>query len=307
MVTTNFLQKVKPQKNKLLFISIGVLIVVGISFFLFLYYRDKHNIASVNLTLDSTEAKRRQQETADGLAVPIEKEINLGNNVTVTMVLIPSGEFMMGSPKNEKGRQDDERLHHVVIHKPFYIGKYEVTQHQYKAIMGNNPSNYKNDNHPVEQVMFGHAMDFVKKAGNGLRLPTEAEWEYACRAGSTKRFCFGDQEENLTEYAWWYGNSGARHTLPVGKKAPNAWGLYDMHGNVGEWCSSLYSPDYNGSETIVSEEPGDASVVHWSKERVLRGGTWVNSPKYCRSAFRKSVPAVGFRDIYGFRLAQDIE
>ncbi|MCD6405841.1 MAG: SUMF1/EgtB/PvdO family nonheme iron enzyme, partial [Planctomycetes bacterium] len=152
----------------------------------------------------------------------------------IEMVFIPAGEFMMGSPSGESGRKSNEKQHRVMITKAFYLGKYEVTQGQWQKVMGSNPSWFKGDRNPVECLSWNDCRKFVGKAV--LRLPTEAEWEYACRAGSNTRFSFSDSDSQLGSYAWYGGNSGSK-THPVGGKRPNGWGLYDMHGNVYEWCT----------------------------------------------------------------------
>jgi len=167
--------------------------------------------------------------------------VDLGGGVKLEMVLIPAGEFLMGSPDSDKDAFDYEKpRHRVRITKPFYLGKYLVTQEQWQAVMGNNPSYFAGRRkNPVEQVSWDDCQKFLGKLngkfgeGRGrFQLPTEAQWEYACRAGSRTRFCFGDGEDNLGEYAWFGNNSGIEGTHPVGKKKPNAWGLYDIHGNV---------------------------------------------------------------------------
>jgi formylglycine-generating enzyme required for sulfatase activity len=161
-------------------------------------------------------------------------------------VLMPAGTFTMGSPASDPNAYDDEKpAHQVTISKPFYMGKYEVTQAQWKAVMGseNNPSYFKGDSLPVDHVSWRDVQEFIQKlnrreeqaSGVFCRLPTEAEWEYAARAGTTTLYSFGDDAAELDDYAWYAGN--ADHTsYPVGQKKPNAWGLYDMHGNVSEWC-----------------------------------------------------------------------
>ena len=217
--------------------------------------------------------------------------LELADGVKMTFVRIPAGKFKMGSPLNEKDRSDDEWLsayfHQgpqktVTISKPFYMGVYEVTQLQYNAVMGANPSHFKEWSHPVESVSWDDAVAFCKKAsektGRTVRLPTEAEWEYACRAGSTTRFSFGDDERTLGNYAWYSGNSD-RKTHPAGQKRPNAWGLYDMHGNVWEWCQDWYAGYANPTET---DPRGPTS----GQFRVLRGGSWRTNAQYCRSADR---------------------
>jgi formylglycine-generating enzyme required for sulfatase activity len=210
----------------------------------------------------------------------------------------------MGSPESEADRDSDETRHKVKITKSFYMQTTEVTQAQWKAMMGmgNNPSGFSGDNLPVECVSWDDAQEFIKKlnakenlAGWTYRLPTEAEWEYACRDGSTTRFCFGDNEGGLDNYCW-YDNNSNKQTHPVGTKKPNAWGLYDMHGNVWEWCADWYG-DYASSP--VSDPKGSASGAC----RVLRGGGWCFSALGCRSASRYgSSPVYG--DFYlGFRVA----
>jgi formylglycine-generating enzyme required for sulfatase activity/serine/threonine protein kinase len=231
---------------------------------------------------DGSEAKRRQQETAKALALAPSLTLPLGNGIEMDLVVIPSGQFQMGSPAEESGRDDDETQHRVTITRPFYMGIHEVTQEQYEAMMGNNPSNFKGAKDPVEQVLHDNAVAFCRElsqqTGKTVRLPTEAEWEYACRAGTTSRFSFGDSDSSLSDHAWYSGNSG-RQTHPVGGKKPNAWGLYDMHGNVLEWCSD-WSGEYPGGNSIDPKGPNNGTY------RVLRGGSWFNFPQNCRSAGR---------------------
>jgi formylglycine-generating enzyme required for sulfatase activity len=230
------------------------------------------------------------------------KELNLdlGNNVTMRLVLIPAGSFTMGSPKSETGRSDNEGpQHQVTISKAFYMGVYEVTQPQYTQVMGRNPSRFKDANNPVECVRWEDVNDFCAKlshkTGRTVRLPTEAQWEYACRAGSIAKFYFGDDDSALGEYAW-YTNNSNQEPHPVGLKRANNFGLYDMHGNVWEWCSDWYTDSYPEGD---SADPRGASSG-W--EHVQRGGSWTNGPpRSCRSARRNWVDpdlrqaTVGFR------------
>ena len=178
------------------------------------------------------------------------------NLTGMEFVLIPAGEFEMGSPSREKRRKLWESpVHRVTIKKPFYLGIYPVTQEQWNKVMGSNPSYFKGEKHPVETISWEDAQVFLRKLNaientgekcSGYRLPTEAEWEHAARAGSTGSYFFGDDESKLKEYAWFLGNSGLE-THPVGLKKPNPWGLYDIYGNVGEWVQDEYHISYKGA------------------------------------------------------------
>jgi formylglycine-generating enzyme required for sulfatase activity len=215
---------------------------------------------------------------------PKELTVDLGGGVKLEMVLIPAGEFIMGDD-TEHGFETEKPAHKVKITKPFYLGKYEVTQEQWEAVMGNNPSYFKGAKNPVEEVSWDDCQKFFDKLnakigtqGGKFSLPTEAQWEYACRAGSDKQFCFGDDEKQLGEYAW-YSDNAAEKTHPVGEKKPNAWGLYDMHGNVWEWCQDWYGG--YGAEAVT-----DPSGSTTGSSRVIRGESWIYSARICRSADR---------------------
>jgi len=195
-------------------------------------------------------------------AAPSELTLDLGGGVTMKMVLIRPGKFMMG--------YEGQGRHEVTISKPFYLGATEVTQAQYEAVMGTNPSQFKGATNPVEMVSWNDAAEFCRKLSEktrqAVRLPTDAEWEYACRAGTQTMFSFGNNASALGDYAWWDGNSGET-THPVGQKKPNAWGLYDMHGNVWEQCADRYEPYPKGPVT----DPSGPAAGHY---RVLRGESW---------------------------------
>jgi formylglycine-generating enzyme required for sulfatase activity len=214
----------------------------------------------------------------------------------IRLRLIPAGEFDMGS--NDADRE--KPVHHVKISKPFYMGKCEVTQGQWKAVMGadKNPSKSQGDDLPAEHVSWNDAQGFLKNAGDGLRLSTEAEWEYACRAGSAGRWCFGDEEGKLGEYAW-YKDNAENKTHSAGQKKPNAWGLFDMHGNVSEWCSDWYDVKYYEA----SKDAADPRGPDAGQYRAVRGGSWRSVAGDARSAYRgKFAPDTRDGEI-GFRVA----
>ena len=221
-------------------------------------------------------------------------------------VLIQSGEFDMGSPANETGRFNDEGpIHRVTISEAFYLGKYPVTQKQWHEVMGDHPSSFKGDDLPVENVSWDSAKEFIKKLNKKentqkYRLPSEAEWEYAARAGTTTRYSFGDDDSKLGQYAWYDENSGKK-THPVGNKEANPWGLYDVHGNVWEWVQDEWHNTYNGA-------PSDGSA--WedgvSARRVYRGGSWFGYARYCRPALRFSYAPGDRYHALGFRLLQEM-
>jgi formylglycine-generating enzyme required for sulfatase activity len=245
----------------------------------------------------------------DQLQAQSPKEIT--NSIGMKLLLIPKGTFMMGSPESEQGRQKNEEQHEVTISKDYYLGVHEVTQAQYETVMGKNPSHFQgaivgneNADLPVENVSWDDAVEFCKKlsdlpeekkAGRVYRLPTEAQWENACRAGSKTAYLFDDEEGLLPEYGWFNRNSSNR-THTVGLLEPNAWGLYDMHGNVWEWCSDWYGAYPNGA---VSDPVGPRK----GSFRVLRGGCWIVEAPFCQSALRRCNFPSGSGSYYGFRVA----
>jgi formylglycine-generating enzyme required for sulfatase activity len=219
------------------------------------------------------------------------------NSIGMKLALIPAGEFDMGSPADEKGREEDEMLHRVRITRDFRIGVTEVTQAQWKAVMGERRGQFDGDNLPVEDCSWKDAVAFCarlsKKEGKTYRLPTEAEWEYACRAGATGRF----GGARLDDLAWYDDNSDGR-THPVAAKKPNAWGLCDMHGNVAEWCADYYGPYPAGGAA-------DPAGPQAGKARVVRGGSWASFERGCRSASRSSTPAAYQLKFLGFRVVME--
>ncbi len=225
----------------------------------------------------------------------------LPKGVTLEMVGLPAGQFLMGSPDSDPDAKSDEKPQHQVKVNSFAIGKYPVTQAQYEAVMGNNPSRFQNNpQNPVEKVSWNDAQAFCQKlsqiSGKTYRLPTEAEWEYACRAGTTTRYYFGDDANQLGDYAWYAGNS-QQTTHPVGQKKPNAWELYDMSGNVWEWCEDNWHDSYENAPRDDSAWLRNNNNYH-----IVRGGSWDFNPYYCRSASRiRFSPGFDFNYL-GFRV-----
>ena len=231
------------------------------------------------------------------------------------MVFIPPGTFRMGSPTTEADREplapsvSEGPQTAVTISHGFWMGIHEVTQKEYQAVIGTNPSGFTGDlNRPVDSVSWSDATNYCGKltqrervagrisTNSVYRLPTEAEWEYACRAWTSTRFSYGDDPDysNFSDYGWDDSNSEAT-THPVGQKLPNPWGLYDMHGNVGEWCQDWYGP-YSGGTALDPQGPATGS------NRVSRGGPWLRPGSFCRSAFRIAIPPEGGGDGAGFRV-----
>jgi len=255
---------------------------------------------------DAAEAKRRQQAAADALGVPVVTEVSLRGGATMRFVFIPPGTFTRGSPATETGRRPEETPHEVTLTRGFYFGVTEVTQAQWQAVMGWNQSEFKGDDLPVQEVSWLMCQQFLGRLGRGFRLPTEAEWEYACRAGSSASFSFGDQGSELARYAWHAGNSGSKAGL-VGRLAANAWGLFDMHGNLWEWCADVYGA-YPGDPVTDPTGPTSATTGPMSKTyRVRRGGCWLSPAADCRAAYRHASTADGRTNTIGFRVVLDVE
>jgi formylglycine-generating enzyme required for sulfatase activity len=237
------------------------------------------------------------------------KEIT--NSIDMKLVLIPAGKFVMGSPNTEAEREPGEEQHEVAITRPFYMGAYTVTQGQFEKVMGKNPSFFHPKNggsldHPAEQVRWGDAREFCtklsrlpeeKNAGRTYRLPTEAEWEYACRAGTTTPFNVGtslsSKQANFNgNFPYGGADKGpfAHQTVKVGSYPSNAWGLYDMHGNVFEWCNDWYDPDFYKKSPRENPKGPEKGVVPTDFGNnffvVVRGGCWLDESRACRSARR---------------------
>jgi formylglycine-generating enzyme required for sulfatase activity len=267
--------------------------------------------------------------TSTALAQDVPKAIT--NSIGMKLTPIPAGTFKMGSPRTEQGRTRKELQHEVTLTKPFHLGVFEVTQAEYINVMKDVPNfrnraAFKSDRggslqHPMENVEWRNAVEFCKrlsnrsterKAGRKYRLPTEAEWEYACRAGSSKPFHFGSSiasgQANFNgNYPYGKAKPGAyrRKTAKVGSYKPNAYGLFDMHGNVAEWCSDYYDPEYYEDSPAKNPLGPPVGVIETKYDdffRVVRGGCWVDDARACRSAYRyRAMPATQYR-LIGFRV-----
>ncbi len=256
---------------------------------------------------------------ADGQASPPAAPKWVVTPTGVEMALLPAGEFIMG---DNSGDADEKPAHRVQV-SAFCLDRHEVTQKAYESLVEKNPSKFKAPDKPVEQVDWYHAVLYCNLrslkeglkpcydpktlacdfAADGYRLPTEAEWEYACRAGTQTRYACGDDAAKLKGNAWFKANAD-QATHPVGQKAANGWGLYDMHGNVAEWCQDLYGDSYY-SKSEAKDPRGPTS----GDKRVLRGGSWRTSEDGCRSSARNSenarfADACFGSDAYGFRCAR---
>jgi sulfatase modifying factor 1 len=267
---------------------------------------------------DSTQTQQATEPVHSDL--PVIELPSITNTIGMTLNRIPAGTFMMGSPETEEGRKGTEEYRHkVTISKAFYMQTCEVTQGQWKALMGTEPwkdqelSKFlkEGDNYPAVYVSWDDAVAYCKKMSEKesktYRLPTEAEWEHACRAGTETRWSFGNDEKGLGDYAWYENNAsdiGEEYAHQVGLKKPNAFGLYDMHGNVWEWCHDYYGEHYY-KQSPEKDPQGPASV----SSRVSRGGSWYVGTRNSRSASRGMHKAGGDYppQLNGFRLVRELD
>jgi formylglycine-generating enzyme required for sulfatase activity len=255
--------------------------------------RQAQSAVQVNLARGSRPAQQNQVRAAERLGLSLEVKTRVTD---IPMRLVPAGTFTMGSPPDEYARHDAEEQHRVTLTSPFYCGIHEVTQGQWQQIMGTNPSHFSvaGPNAPVEQVSWDDCQEFLTKlcqvegvSSGTYRFLTEAEWEYACRAGTSTPFCYGDDLDNgmanfCGQFPYGDGHRVSEYretTVPVGSFKPNAWGLYDMHGNVWEWCRDQRGDYSSGSVT-------DPLLSGSSRSRICRGGSWDASGWECRSAYR---------------------
>ncbi len=252
-------------------------IIVGVAAIAALFY----SCRASNHSSRYWDAARAERDASRTLTGGIEA-IYLGPRVTLDLVRVPAGSFRMGS---ETGDDREAPVHEVTFARAFYMGRTEVTQRQWKQVMGTTPSRFAGEHTPVTAVSWRDCQEFVRKlnglTGRKFTLPSEAEWEYACRAGSTTTYSFGEQGGGFSGYMWYDGNSNQR-PQQAGEKQANPWGLFDMHGNIWEWCEDVWHNSYQGA-------PSDGSawlVGGYQSDRVVRGGSWDDDPRNCRSASR---------------------
>ena len=235
---------------------------------------------------------------------------NFTNSIDMEFVLIPEGAFFMGAPPTEKERDEDEGpIHKVEIKRPFYVSRYEVTQEHWWTVMVNPSLNYKSftgDNLPQGYLSWNDAQLFIKKLNeregtDKYRLPSEAEWEYCCRAGSKDSYCFGNNKSLLADYCWIGSDFWGLSLQPVGQKKPNAWGLYDMHGNAQEWVQDAWHRSYEGAPI-----DGEAWKDTGTDYRVVRGGSVHHVPQACRSASRYGKELYNLDEENGFRIVREV-
>jgi formylglycine-generating enzyme required for sulfatase activity len=262
-------------------------------------------LAPAQATVAPERAEVASRSTVVSVPPP---EPRLVDRFGIAFVLIPAGTFQIGS---DHGNDDEKPIHTVRLSRPFYLGMYSVTQRQWEAVMGSNPSHFQGPEHPVEQVPWDKVQEFIRSLntheGRTLyRLPTEAEWEYAARAGATGDYCFGDDVTQLSRYAW-YEDNARRTTHPVGQLRPNSWGLYDMHGNVWEWVQDWYDNQEYARRAATGPAIVDPAGPAAGSDRVDRGGSWLHAARNCRSAHRDS-DAPGLRyGTLGFRLLREVQ
>ena len=306
---------IKPKKSagifankKIALFCAGLFVAVGLLLAMFFITKntwvknDPNNTddaqeAFLEPPFDNNQAQEAQQALAKTLGLAVETQVDLGRGINLAMILIPQGKFVMGSPLSEPGHKSDEAQHQVVFSRPYFIGKNEVTQEQWEAVMGDNPSQIKGAKLPVTNISWLDCQNFISKLNSktesNYRLPTEAEWEFACRSGAKSAYSVGDK---ITKNDANYENvkGGAK---PVGSYKPNAFGLYDMHGNVWEFCSDWYGA-YSAGKSL------DPMGIKNGRDRVLRGGSFFVDGLLLRSSTRDLVAPDFHNVVIGFRLAK---
>jgi formylglycine-generating enzyme required for sulfatase activity len=256
---------------------------------------------SDDVSIDEVDAESATDMEPEEVA----DDSTLTNSIGMEFVMVESGEFTRGSPDDELYSDKDERpTRQVTVSNDFYIGVYEVTQQEWKTVMGTEPFDFKGNNLPADKVSWSDAIKFIEKLNqmeetDSYRLPTESEWEYAARAGTNTAYTFGSNEAELFQYAWFTDNS-EDETHSVGMKEANAWGLYDVHGNLAEWVMDEYHSNYQNA-------PSDSRVWEGGVDRrVIRGGSWDNAAENCRSGHRDSMGAGSRKNYIGFRIVKEV-
>ena len=306
---------IKPKKSvgifankKIALFCAGLFVAIGLLFVMLFITKNtwvKNDLNNTNDAheafleppFDNNQAQEAQQALAKNLGLEVETTLDLGTGVNLAMILIPQGKFIMGSPLSEPGHKSDEAQHQVVFSRPYFIGKYEVTQEQWEAVMGDNPSQIKGAKLPVTNISWLDCQNFISKLNakteSNYRLPTEAEWEFACRSGAKSAYSVGDKiTKNDSNFENVKGSA-----KPVGSYKPNAFGLYDMHGNVWEFCSDWYGA-YSAGKSL------DPMGVKNGRDHVLRGGSFFVDGLLLRSSTRDFVAPDFHNVVIGFRLAK---
>jgi formylglycine-generating enzyme required for sulfatase activity len=306
---------IKPKKSagiftnkKIAMFCAGLFVAVGLLFVILFIPKNtlvKNDLNNTNDAQDAfleppfefNQAQEAQQSLAKTLGLAVETTVDLGRGVNLAMILIPQGKFIMGSPLSEPGHKDDELQHQVVFSRPYFIGKYEVTQEQWETVMGDNPSQTKGAKLPVTNISWNDCQNFISKLNakteSNYRFPTEAEWEFACRSGAKSAYSVGDK---ITKNDANYENVKAG-VKPVGSYKPNPFGLYDMHGNVWEFCSDWYGA-YSAGKSL------DPMGVNNGRDHVLRGGSFFVDSLLLRSSTRDLVAPDFHNVVIGLRLAK---
>ena len=266
---------------------------------------DPQSLGYFPMTTGEAQSVQRLCATTNNLSTTL--LLSLGAGETLALQLIPAGEFLMGSgPGTDERSERESPLHRVQISAPFYMGKFPVTQAQWEAVMGSNPAHFQGAGTlPMETVSWEACVAFCEalsqKSGQQVRLPSESEWEYACRAGGETIFSFGDNWEVLPDHAWYRDNAGGR-SRPVGLKPGNAWGLHDMHGGIDEYCQDIWHPTYDGAPA-----DGRAWTEGGEREyRVLRGGSWYDEGRFCRSPHRNYYQYQTPTEDHGLRVVVEV-
>lgn len=287
------------MNKKIMIICLIVILCLGLGLGIFLLKNDYTDSKKKTRSASKATGKSREEVVIEEVSnSPLKdlSELKINEDLSISLSMIPAGTFLMGSYEGIGG-EDELPVRNVTISKCYLMGTYEITQKEWESVMGDNPSSHKGDNLPVENITFKEAMDFCQKlsdlSGYQVSLPTEAQWEYACRGGSEDLWFFGNDDSMYGTYS---GSSEADSTYEVGLYQPNPNGLYDLYGNVMEWCLDYYNMEYDEEDLV---DPLDERK---NISRVIRGGGWGGSPDECRSGYRNASGEEVATDGIGLRI-----